>query len=188
MMTDRLEVEIKYPVADAADFRARATAAAGRPPQTEKQTDRYFQAPDRNFALTDEALRVRVSAGGARLTYKGPKLDAATKTRRELEVPFPTSGADDLVELLGALGYRLTLAVRKTRESWRLTRGGRACEVCLDHVAGLPPHAEIETLAPATELDSARGVLTALATELGLDGPTERRSYLELLLAAGPAP
>ncbi len=184
-MASGLEVEAKYRLDDAAAFRARVLALAGGPGEIETHEDRYFAAPDRDFARTDEACRLRVANGAAVLTYKGPKFDAATKTRREIEVPLAAGTAAAAGEFLAALGYRETLTVRKTRERWRLVRAGRPCEICLDQVAGLPPHAEIETLAAPAELDAARAALAALAAELGFAGPSERRSYLELLLGAG---
>jgi adenylate cyclase class 2 len=50
------------------------------------QSDQYFAHPSRDFALTDEALRIRTSGGESFVTYKGPKLDTTTKTRHELEL------------------------------------------------------------------------------------------------------
>ena len=44
--------------------------------------------PCRDFAQTDEALRIRTVGDTSFVTYKGPKLDATTKTRRELELPL----------------------------------------------------------------------------------------------------
>ena len=42
----------------------------------------------------DEALRIRIKEDGARLTYKGPKLDRETKSRKELTVKI-----DDPLEM-----------------------------------------------------------------------------------------
>jgi predicted adenylyl cyclase CyaB len=60
-------------------------------------------------------------------------------------------------------------------------RGGFALEVCLDEVEGLGKFVELEIQAPEERLDTARAVLLQCAAELELS-PSERRSYLELLL------
>ena len=49
------------------------------------QVDEYFNHPCRDFAVTDEALRLRKDPDG-KMTYKGPKLDRTTKTREEIEM------------------------------------------------------------------------------------------------------
>src|SRR5207248_1410561 len=71
------------------------------------QVDHYFNHPARDFGRTDEALRLRRVGEQNFITYKGPKIDAATKTRRELELPLP-SGSDvggRFSELLLTLGF-----------------------------------------------------------------------------------
>ena len=61
-----------------------AWGAVARPAR--EDTDHYFNAPDRDFAQTDEAFRLRRIGTGELLTYKGPKRDADTKTRTEVEL------------------------------------------------------------------------------------------------------
>ncbi|HIH62261.1 MAG TPA: class IV adenylate cyclase, partial [Methanobacteriales archaeon] len=43
--------------------------------RTEKQEDIYFNAPHKDFKITDEALRIRETPTRTLLTYKGPKID-----------------------------------------------------------------------------------------------------------------
>ena len=50
------------------------------------EKDTYFNHPNRDFAVTDEALRIRVADKQSFLTYKGRKIDAKSKTREEIEV------------------------------------------------------------------------------------------------------
>jgi adenylate cyclase class 2 len=178
-----LEVELKFRV-HAGDELARTLKRMGALEKgVVEQVDEYFAHPNRNFAETDEALRVRRVGQRNLVTYKGPKIDAMTKTRREIELPLASGNeaADDFRELLTALGFRPVATVRKTRVPYELTRGSRAIEIALDQVDDLGMFAEIETAAPESELDTARQVITSLAGELGLD-TGERRSYLELLL------
>lgn len=182
---EMLEIEMKFPVADLAAFRRRLRALparrkAGGPLQ---EADQYFNAPDRDFAQTDEALRLRRIGTANRLTYKGPKRDRQTKTRAEIEVPLARGdqAATEFSRLLTALGYRPVRVVSKQRQPYHVRRGKFDVEVCLDRVQGLGTFVELEILAPAQRLDAARAVLVALAAELGLDD-SERRSYLQLLL------
>jgi adenylate cyclase class 2 len=182
-----LEIEMKFPAADFSALKDKLRGRGARRAQIKplKEEDRYFNAPDRDFAKTDEALRLRRIGTANFVTYKGPKRDAQTKTRTEIEVSLAKGkeGADDFCRLLRSLGYRDVAVVKKERQIYRLANeGGFPVEVCLDEVEGLGKFAELEILAPASKLDPARAVLLRLAAELGLTA-SERRSYLELLLA-----
>jgi adenylate cyclase class 2 len=178
-----LEVEMKFPVTDFQALErllASWNAHAGRPCAS---ADHYFNAPDRDFAVTDEALRVRRDGATARVTYKGPKRDTVAKIRTEIEVSLADgdNAAIEFMKLLEHLGYRPVLVVRKNRQPFHLRRDGYEMEVCLDEVPELGRFVEVEILAPEAELDRANQVLTAAVKELGLGG-AERRSYLEMLL------
>lgn len=83
-----LEIEVKYPVRDWEDVQRQLQkwGASCDPPR--EDVDQYFNAPDRDFAKTDEAVRVRQIGEANFVTYKGPKTDAHTKTRTEIEVPL----------------------------------------------------------------------------------------------------
>jgi adenylate cyclase class 2 len=180
----QLEVEQKHRIDDPAGFE-RQLAERGvtvSPPIV--QSDRYFAHPARDFAQTDEALRIRTVGRASFVTYKGPKLDATTKTRRELELPLEPGDADGskFAELLAALGFRPVATVRKTRREFRITRDGREVHGALDKIGGVGDFVELELSADDASLEAARRVITALAEELNL-GPSERRSYLEMSLA-----
>jgi adenylate cyclase, class 2 len=180
-----LEVEVKFAGADfgAVEQQLRHWGAAEDPPRTD--ADHYFNAPDRDFAVTDEALRLRRIGERNFVTYKGPKRDLLTKTRTEIEVPIAPgdASAEDFSRLLVHLGYRPVAVVRKARRLFHLDRGGFALEVTLDDVEGVGRFAELEIQALEKQLEAARDVVLRTAAELGLTAG-ERRSYLELLLAA----
>ena len=53
------EVELKFPVADASAMEQKLIGLAARFREPAEQTDRYFLHPCRDFARTDEALRLR---------------------------------------------------------------------------------------------------------------------------------
>jgi adenylate cyclase class 2 len=177
------EVEQKYRLADAAAIERRLRELGACNGQTMTQVDQYFNHPARDFATTDEALRLRQIGEANFITYKGPKLDATTKTRKELELPLPPGAAmaAAYAELLQALGFRHVAEVRKVRRTLHLTWQDREIEIAIDEVNSLGTFLEIELTAEEATLDAAKKCLASLAVELQLT-QHERRSYLELLL------
>ena len=188
------EVELKFPVPDTRAIEQRLTAMATRRHDPVEQSDRYFNHPGRDFARTDEALRLRRDGDRVVITWKGPRIDTATKTRREIELPLslelPQPGAAlhpaefaiaCWTELLEALGFRPVATVAKRRSYAVVAWQGREVEVALDSVIGLGEYLELELQAVEADVPQARACLESLARELGCGNP-ERRSYLELLL------
>ena len=180
-----LEIEQKFARADFAAVERRLAEWGAGPPEEHAEADHYFNAPDRDFARTDEAFRLRRVGRANFLTYKGPKRDPNVKIRTELEVPLPDGdeSAAQFTQLLTHLGYRPVAVVRKRRRSYRLTRGGFALNVCLDEVDELGRFTEVEIVAPEDQVDAARAALAEVVAGLGLHD-LERRSYLGLLLAS----
>ncbi len=189
------EVELKFQVSDAAAV-GRALADLGaRFPEPVEQVDRYFAHPCRDFVANDEALRLRRTGHDVAITWKGPRIDAATKTRREIELPLALAGGpgphaaqatiDSWTALLEAIGFRQVRAVAKRRRPATVSWQGANVEAAIDHVAGLGDYLELELPAASTdELPRARDRIESLARRLGC-GPPERRSYLELLDGRG---
>jgi adenylate cyclase class 2 len=149
---------------------------------TVRQVDTYYDAPDREFAETDEALRIRREepANGepvARVTYKGPLIEAESKTREEAE----TVVADDeaMAAILAGLGYEPAATVEKHRE--RFAYDGY--DVTLDDVAGLGEFVEVEAETDG-EVEPVREGAYEVLEALDLDPEEQlRTSYLGLLLA-----
>ncbi len=184
-----LEVEQKFPVAELAPVEAALGRSGARPGPAQEELDLYFAHPARDFSQTDEALRIRRKGQATLITYKGPKIDRTTKTRREIELALGPGedAAEAWAELLLALGFRRVAEVRKLRRKACMVRCGFQVEVCLDQVSGLGVFVELEVVAQDDQLDRARACLAELARELGLER-SERRSYLELLLERGNQP
>lgn len=183
-----IEVEQKFRMDDVATLQQRVKALSARQGEPTVQLDRYFAHPCRDFSQTDEALRVRRVGRQNCVTYKGPKLDATTKTRREIELILPPgdAGAEAFADLLQVLGFREVGTVRKTRTAYRMTWQGHDVAVCCDEVDGLGSFVELEIGASEEGVDGAKAALAALAEELQLSGG-ERRSYLELLMTTRQA-
>jgi adenylate cyclase class 2 len=155
------------------------------------QVDTYFDAPHRDFAATDEALRIRHETrhedrpdpeSDARLTYKGPLVEAESKTREEIEAGV--ENGDDVTAILESVGFDPAATVRKERE--RFTHDGFT--VTLDAVDGLGEFVEVETeVAAESAVEDAREDAFELLRTLGLDPDDQiRTSYLGLLLDDSP--
>jgi adenylate cyclase class 2 len=179
-----VEVEMKFPVADFAALEQWLAAEGAEPNPPRREEDHYYRPPDRDFAVTDEAFRLRRIGSMSKLTYKGPKRDARTKTRTEIEVPLAEGDAPAAAcrQLLQCLRYEPVAVVSKERRVYHLDRESFPLEVSLDEVEEVGSFAELEILADENSVDRARNVLMATADTMGL-GASERRSYLELLLA-----
>lgn len=179
-----LEIEMKFPVAafDAVRGRLDEWRAKPRPPIDE--VDHYFNAPDRDFARTDEAFRLRCVGEQNRLTYKGPKEKGPTKTRTEIEIALEagTETADQFRRLVQHLGYRPSAIVTKRRTIYDFSRDGFKMEACLDEVESLGRFVEIEIMCEPEQKQRAQELLIQVAGELGLTA-REPRSYLEMVLA-----
>jgi adenylate cyclase class 2 len=182
-----LEIEMKFPVKDFPQVKRKLAAWNARLQNPLEEADHYFNAPDRDFAQTDEALRLRRIGPRNIATYKGPKQAGPTKTRTEIEVPLEPGpeAAEAFCRFLSHLGYRAVAIVRKTRIGYRFDRDGFALEACLDEVAGLGRFVEVEIVAAESDRDRAQETLLRVTGEMGLAQP-ERRSYLELVLANKP--
>lgn len=177
------EVELKYPLDTAEAVSSQIDELQAEKQNSVEQSDRYFNHPSRDFAQTDEALRIRTVGDRSWITYKGPLIDEQTKTRREIEIPVGQTGADAerLAEILTELGFREVRTVHKTRTLYRLSWEDRPFELALDDVTDLGLFFEIETIADEADLDASRESILRLAEKLGLQN-SERKSYLQLLL------
>jgi adenylate cyclase class 2 len=178
------EVECKYRVGShAAALVGRVEELGGKFGPADLQVDTYYSHPCRDFAQTDEALRIRRVGDKAFITYKGPKVDQKTKTRKEIELELvgDVKGVLDHASLLEALGFRTVAKVAKKRRTADIVWEDHEVEISLDDVDSVGKFVELEAAADDNGLDAARQSLSTLAEKLGLEDG-ERRSYLELLL------
>jgi adenylate cyclase class 2 len=180
----RFEVEQKFRAGSLDQVTERLARMGASPGQPLEQEDSYLGHPCRDFAQTNEALRIRRVGGANAITYKGPKREGPTKTREEIEVPFADGpdALDGLRRVFEALGFRPVFVVRKVRTPYHLTEQGRPIEVALDVVEGLGSFVEVETIADGEDdLPAAQRAVTDLARSLGLSN-LEPRSYLRMAL------
>jgi adenylate cyclase class 2 len=157
--------------------------------ETVNQEDTYLSHPARDFAVTNEAFRIRRLGDENRITYKGPRKSGPTKTREEIEIPFQVGkeGFDRLHRLFENLGFRPVATIRKRRETFRMTFQGIDVEIALDLAEGLGEFVEIEAFAAGeADLHRAQAAVLAFAAQLGLT-EVEPRSYLGMVLQARQA-
>ena len=177
------EVEMKFRIASPSDFeRKLETFGVVLEPAVE-EFDQFYRHPARDFAKTDEGLRIRrrVFADGSEerfLTYKGPKIDPLTKTRKEIEIPLEVD--QPWHDVLTALDFQPAAVVVKTRRRGTLEENGRSFDIVLDQLPEFGFFTELETIASEADKDAARQALLVLAAKLGLD-ESIRMGYLEML-------
>jgi adenylate cyclase class 2 len=178
-----LEIEQKFAGADFAAIEKRLAEWGARRGEEHDEADHYFNAPDRDFAVTGEAFRLRRIGSANYLTYKGPRQAGPVKIRPELEIALRDGDApaDEMTRLLKHLGYRPVAVVRKHRRHFHLHRKEFDLTICLDEVEGLGRFAEVEVLASEVDAPAARVVLEETARGLGLTA-LEQRAYLTMIL------
>jgi adenylate cyclase class 2 len=183
-----LEIEMKFPVRDFGRIQTILLGWHARREEVVEEADHYYNAPDRDFAVTDEALRIRCIGEVNFITYKGPRQGGrqsqGAKTRTEIELPLEKGKevAEGFCRLLTHLGYRAVAVVRKQREIHHFEREGFSLQVCLDKVGRLGTFVEVEIVAPEEKKALAQEMLLQVTKDLELEG-NERRSYLEMFLS-----
>lgn len=180
-----LEIELKYRVQDQQSVLEAMCRLGFQRGVIVMEEDQYLNAPDRDFAVTGEAFRIRRENDRYLLTYKGPILPGAAKIRNEREVQVANSPehAAELLALLQALGYKPVAVVKKRRQFFTGVWQGGIVTVCFDTVEGLGGYIELEQVVDEAVADQVAPRLQNLAANLGLTD-LEPRSYLRLILEA----
>ena len=175
-----IEVEVKAKINSFAEIEEKLAQIGAVKTKEEFQEDIYFNSPVVDFAKTDEALRIRTTKQNDKtnifITYKGPKIDAKSKTRKEIEMGIADSSqCSDIFE---AIGFRKVRTVRKNRQYFSYEN----FEISLDDIEGLDPYMEIEiALEDGADYSEAQNSIFEFFKELGITDGFERTSYLELL-------
>ena len=201
--TSSFEVEAKFALATsqtdgataAAALRERLLAAGFVAKTPERHRDTYFAHPARDFAATDEALRLRqevYETPGATspqsrtlITYKGPREPGPVKSREEREVPLAglaVSGAE-MSRIFERLGFRPVRDVIKRREPFVCeSESGLVVTVTIDEVDELGWFAEVERVITNESREETAERVLEVAASLGLPvDHIESRSYLAML-------
>lgn len=159
------------------------------------ESDEFFRCDALGFPDEGKTLRLRRRGTYLAATFKGPRLDDATKSREEIELPLATPSSEDsairdaLVErrredwsrFFRSLGFVPAATVEKTRRRGLAVFDGRNFEISLDRLDGVGVFTELETIAPEGDFEAARRAVQALAERLGLRDSIAK-SYLALKL------
>ncbi len=171
------EVEIKAKVDNFDAIRENLKKIGAIKKKELKMGDIYFKHPSRDFAKTDEALRIRNSNKNNFLTYKGPKLDELTKTRKEIEIEI--NEPRKLKNILLNLGFIQVPKIKKKRVIYEINQ----FQICLDDVDFIGKFVEIETeVKDEIDRELKTNEIINFAQELGISKENFiRKSYLELI-------
>lgn len=171
-----IEYELKARVDDLDPIRAALQARGAARDGDRDEHDVYYNHPGRDFAETDEALRVRYADGEVVMTYKGAKMTGTRLKARE-ELNLAVEDGRVLETVLVRLGFRVTAVVRKRRELWTFD----GASIALDRGESLGTFAEVEILGEPGDT-SVEERVGDLAESLGITGEPITSSYLELVL------
>ena len=161
-----------------------------------RQVDAYFDTNPPSYARLDKALRLRMQTAidsdkngnddVIELTFKGPKLNLDSKTRKELNLDLNNKTKFETIEIfLFELGFSNAIKIVKTRKSWTASD----IHFSLDK-NDLGYYLEIEKIIEAENLiEDAEEDLWILLQKI-LDKKLSKnrkitKSYLQLLLEAG---
>ena len=171
-----IEVEVKAKINSFKEMEEKLEKLGATKSKEEYQEDIYFQSPIVDFAKTDEALRVRTTNNNIFITYKGPKIDKDSKTRKEVEMNIES--AEKAKDIFEEIGFKQARTVRKNRQYYTYEN----FEISLDDVEGLSPYMEIEVgLDDGEDYSKAQDEIFKLFEKLGITEGFERTSYMELL-------
>ncbi|TFG20156.1 MAG: class IV adenylate cyclase [Promethearchaeota archaeon] len=195
-----LEVEVKFHLRDKDEYEDNLKKFGAKYITDINHSDTYYKLPvgQRDFAKTDEALRLRrIEEFDARmvetldpeisadLTYKGPKIDTETKTRKELVTSI--GDPDNLELILKSLGIRPILTLEKKRRLYTLDFNTLHIEILIDeieHLEGYYSECEIICM-DEEEMEEGKKTIFGMMEKLGYDkSDSILKSYLELVIKA----
>ena len=173
-----IEIEVKAWVEDPKQLERSIIEFGATPIGIQMQADTYYNAPYRDFGKTDEALRIRVEEGKSVLTYKGPKMDKVSKTRKEVETEI--KDIDGMGNILSSLGFFPVATVSKKRKNFRIGD----FFISLDEVRNLGNFIEIEiAVKDSKNFQEKVESIFKFMGKLGITREsTIRKSYLEMIL------
>ncbi len=172
-----LEIEMKVRVSSLDPVRRQLIRLHARPIGRVHEHDVYYNAPHRDFGVTDEAVRVRYTDDHAVITYKGAKIEASGLKARE-ELNTAVESGEVFEAILDRLGFTRTAEVNKWRENYQIGN----TSISLDSVEELGTFVEIEVMADGAD-NMAYEKITTLSKEIGVQGEPILASYLELLMS-----
>ena len=178
-----IEVEIKIAVNNMFELENELKREGFVKADLVRETDIYFDNEAGSFRKSDKALRIRQCENMVSneiiscITYKGPKLDHISMTRKEVEMRIEDAAAGK--EILKELGYLPVQPVVKLRQYFQKEN----MTACLDQVEGLGDFLELEMIVEGDgEREEALAEIVKMLNVLGY-GKEDiiRTSYLSML-------
>ncbi|MFU8772671.1 MAG: class IV adenylate cyclase [Anaerolineales bacterium] len=162
-----VEIEVKFYVKDIEALKYRLQVLGARPRQARTSEINYrFDTSTGRLTRNKQVLRLRKD-NHSRLTYKSPSRDEGGALSRQ-EIEITVSDFDAAVELLQALGYKVSLIYEKFRTIYSLNQ----VLICVDELP-LGHFIEIE--------GSSSDDIRAMSHRLGLNWETRlSKSYSAL--------
>lgn len=184
-----IEVEVKVLVKSIKEIEEKLQRAGFKTGKCVKESDIYFDNAECKIKSNDQALRIRSCEDPATrewshyMTFKGPKMDEISMTRKELEMQV--ASAEVGKEILYALGYTQVYPVIKHRQHYRKNQ----MTACLDRVERLGDFLELEIVVnEADEKSHALNYLIDMLKLLGYEPEAViRESYLSMIQAKNEA-
>jgi adenylate cyclase class 2 len=173
-----LEIEVKVKVPNLSPIRHELEQVGASYNEHLTEKDMYYNAPHRDFGETDEALRLRTTANGTTLTYKGKKeIIHGSKIRKEYNVSIESK--EIIHDILTHLSFIPVAEVNKERDYYIF----EDFSIALDDVSDLGTFVEIELICEEGEdtTDPASRI-ASFAERIGVTGERIEDSYLELVL------
>ncbi|UXD21492.1 adenylyl cyclase CyaB [Ignicoccus pacificus DSM 13166] len=174
-----MEFEIKLRIEDPQRIEETLLKLGGEFMGTRVEIDTYFNFDCnggccRNFAETDEAIRLRLRDSKCILTYKGPRISKEVKAREEIEVEVGDCNA--ITKILEKMCLKPVAQVKKKRRYWKL---GNAT-ITIDYVEELGTFMEIEVV--GEDASEARSIIDDLRRRIAPSSEVVEETYLEMLL------
>ncbi|MBQ7838918.1 MAG: class IV adenylate cyclase [Lachnospiraceae bacterium] len=178
-----IEVEIKVSIKNKNQTEEKLQQIGFEKRDLVEESDVYFDKDRNALKSQDMALRIRscknlmTNTTENFMTYKGPKMDDISMTRKELEMKI--ENAEIGKEILRSLGYEWVYPVKKLRQYFCRNE----MTACLDSVENLGEFLELEIVLPQeNEKEAALNEIISLLRELGYEqGDIIRTSYLSML-------
>ena len=182
-----IEVEIKVAVKNKLLIEEKLLQTGFSKGDLLKESDFYFDSDYNKLKENDMALRIRSCENLTQdspesfITFKGPKMDKISMTRKELETKI--ENAETGIEILKSLGYVPVSPVIKIRQEFHLNE----INVCLDQVEDLGDFLELEiAVSEENEKADALNKIISLLHDFGYGADDIiRTSYLSMLQNKG---
>ena len=177
------EIEIKLPISDRENVRAKLLDRGFEKEASIRECDMYYNSEYHDVKKRGEALRIRKSTdllsgrSQAQINFKGKKIDQVSMSRQEYETVV--ENPEYMEKILTALGFSPVAGVQKTRDYLKRDE----MTACLDQVDGLGDFLELEVIAAdESSREEYLDRMEQLLTELGLSlKDTVTTSYLSML-------